>query len=103
MNAYMCPLREDFAVLEYESKAADFQTRIMWPVSLTIDGPQYTTVTNAWREWDWQGGEPLNRRMARFVTILKLNSTYNMTFLSEPPHKLALQLQQRTPSSKGHP
>lgn len=49
MNAYMCPAREDFAVLEYQSRADDFMTRIMWPVSLTADGKSYTTVTNAWR------------------------------------------------------
>lgn len=55
MNAYICPNRLDFGVLEYESKAADFKTRIMWPVSLTADGYGYTSVTNAWREWVWLG------------------------------------------------
>jgi len=103
MNAYMCPTRQDFAVLEYESKAADFQTRIMWPVSLTSDQNGYTTVTNAWREWEWFGNEPQNKRMGRFATTLALNRTYNMTFVSEPPHKLALMLQQRTPDTAGQP
>lgn len=41
--------------------------------------------------------------MGRFVSIIALNQTYNMTFLSEPPHKLILQLQQRTIDSVGHP
>lgn len=39
------------ATLEYQSTAPDFNTRIMWPVSLTYDGANYTTVTNGWREW----------------------------------------------------
>ena len=54
MNAYMC-LRNDFAVLEYQNKAADFNTRNMWPVNLTYDGGNYTTITNGWRDWEWLG------------------------------------------------
>lgn len=54
MNAYMCQ-REDFGVLEYQNVAADFNTRIMWPVNLTYDGANYSTITNGWREWDWLG------------------------------------------------
>jgi hypothetical protein len=97
MNAYMCRNRLDFAALEYQSVAADFKTRIMWPVSLTADGGNYTTYTNAWREWDWMGGEPQNHRFGRFVSIVKLNHTYNMSFTAEPPTSLQFQLQKRTP------
>lgn len=98
MNAHMCPLKEDFVVLEYESKAADFNKRIMWPVDLTSDQSNYTTRTNAWREWEWLGHEPMNLRLGRFVSIVTLNNTYNMTFVSEPPHKIVFQIQSRTPT-----
>jgi len=54
MNAYKCT-RSDFAVLEYQNVAKDFNTRIMWPVTLFYDGSNYSTVTNGWREWDWLG------------------------------------------------
>jgi hypothetical protein len=54
MNAYICT-RTDFAVMAYQSIAADFNTRIMWPMNLTYEGSSYTTVTNGWREWDWLG------------------------------------------------
>jgi hypothetical protein len=50
MNSYLCQ-RSDFAALEYQNVAADFQTRIMWPVYLKYDGGSYTTATNGWREW----------------------------------------------------
>lgn len=50
MNSHVCT-RSDFAALEYESRAADFQTRIMWPVYLKYDGGSYQTVTNGWSEW----------------------------------------------------
>jgi hypothetical protein len=102
MNAYVCQNRTDFAVLEYESKAPDFQTRIMWPVSITADGYNYTTVTNAWREWEWLGNEPQNKRFGRFVSVVGLNRTHNITFLSEPPVKINFQLQTRNPNG-GNP
>lgn len=54
MNAHICN-RTDLAVLVYQSIAADFNTRIMWPMNLTYDGSNYTTVTNGFREWDWSG------------------------------------------------
>ncbi len=57
-------------MLEYESVAPDFNTRIMWPVNLTYDGGNWTSVTNGWREWEWNGGEPLNKRLGRFVSVL---------------------------------
>jgi hypothetical protein len=95
MNAYMCS-RSDFGVLEYQNIAADFQSRIMWPVTLTYEGSNYSTVSNGWREWEWLGNEPQNKRFGRFVTVVRLNQTYNMTFASMPPEKLQLQLQRRT-------
>lgn len=96
MNSYMCQNRSDFAVLQYQNVAADFKTRIMWPVKLTGDGLSYTTVTNGWREWEWLGSEPLNRRFGRFVSIIRTGQNYNMTFLSEPPQKLQVMIQRRT-------
>ena len=42
INGHFCA-RDDFTVLEYESIAPDFNTRIMWPVYLKYDGGLYTT------------------------------------------------------------
>ena len=97
MNAYICN-RSDFATLAYQSTAADFKTRVMWPVNLTYDGSNYTTVTNAWREWEWLGKEPQNHRFGRFMSIVKLNSTYNFTFASMPPINMQYQIQKRSPN-----
>ena len=84
MNGYVCS-GFDFGVLQYESIAPDYNTKVHFPVSLKYSGGNYTTLTNGWREWDWLGSEPLNKRFNRFVTIVKYNQTYNMTFASEPP------------------
>lgn len=96
MNSHICA-RTDFATLAYQSIAPDFNTRIMWPVNLTYDGSNYTTVTNGWREWQWDGKEPLNKRFGRFLSVIKLNSTYNMTYRAMPPVKMQFQIQKRTP------
>jgi hypothetical protein len=54
INGHHC-IRRDFAVLEYENIAPDYNTRIMWPVSLKFDGANFTTLTNGYKEWDWIG------------------------------------------------
>lgn len=92
MNAHICN-RTDFGVLGYQSVASDYNTRIMWPVSLFYEGSNYTTTTNGWREWDWIGDIPQNHRLGRFLSIVKLNSTYNMTFTSMAPTTMEMQIQ----------
>ena len=70
----------------------------MWPVSLTYDGANFTTLTNGYKEWDWIGNQPQNRRLGRFISVVNVQKTYNMTFASNPPDDMRLQLQKRTPS-----
>lgn len=79
INGYVCA-RDDLAVLEYESIAPDFNTRIMWPVSLSYWGGNWTSITNGFREWDWNGREPNNKRLGRFVSTIRLGQVYNMSF-----------------------
>lgn len=68
----------------------------MWPIELFYTGGNWNTTTNAWREWEWSGTEPANKRMARFISTIVLNQTYNMTFATQPPSDLKFQLQKRT-------
>ena len=37
----------------------------MWPVFLKYDGGSWNTTTNAWKEWQWNGAEPMNLRLAK--------------------------------------
>ena len=84
MNGHLCN-RSDFVILEYESTAPDYNSRIMWPVSLTANNSNYTTIVNGWREWNWQGSIPSGTRLGRFVSLIKLYSVYNLTFSAMPP------------------
>lgn len=95
MNGHYC-LRQDLAPLEYESIAPDYNLRSVWPVYLKYDGGLWNSTTNAVREWAWAGNEPLNRRLDRFISVIVLNQTYNMTFESSPPIDMRFQIQQRT-------
>lgn len=38
----------------------------------------------------------MNKRLGRFVSVVQLYQSYNMTFESEPPHDMRLQFQRRT-------
>ena len=97
MNGYICT-RNDLGVLQYESIAPDFNLRAHFPARLTYEGGSYTTVTNGWKEWSWFGSEPLNKRFNRFVTIVRYNMTYNLTFASEPPSEMQFLHQRTTPT-----
>lgn len=95
MNGYVCN-RSDFAVLEYESVAKDYNTRIVWPIELSYAGGNWTSVTNGWRSWDKSGTESANRRLGRFVSTVVLGNVYNMSFNSQPPSDMRFQLQKKT-------
>lgn len=95
MNAHFCN-RTDLTVLGYQSTASDYNTRIMWPVDLFYDGSNYTTTVNGWREWEYKNNVPQNRRLGRFLSIIKFNTTYNITFKSMPPATMDFQIEKRT-------
>lgn len=67
----------------------------MWPVSIHYDGGPWTTITNGWKQWEWDGAEPLNLRLARFWSIVKLHKTYNISYSSSPPKDSRYQIQKR--------
>lgn len=94
MNGHWCHT-EELAVLEYESIAPDFNKRKMWPVYLKYDGGAWNSTTNAWKEWQWDGPEPMNLRLARFWSAIKLHQHYNLTYASQPPSDSRFQIQKR--------
>lgn len=81
--------------MEYESIASDFNSRKMWPVYLRYDGGLWNSTTNGWREWTWNGPEPMNKRLARFWSVVKLHQYYNLTYASSPPTDSHFQIQKR--------
>ena len=66
---------------------------MMHPVKLKYDGGDWTSQTNAWKEWQWDGAEPMNQRLSRFWSLIKLHENYQMNFSSTPPKKMRIQIQ----------
>ena len=63
------------------------------PVKLQYDGGSWISETNAWKEWQWDGAEPMNLRLARFWSIIKLHENFQMNFSSNPPINMRFQIQ----------
>lgn len=95
INGHLCDT-EDLVVLEYESIAPDFNLRIMWPIYLKYEGGSWESETNGWREWQWDGPEPMNRRLARFWSTVKRHENYNLTYSGTPPSDSRFQIQKRS-------
>jgi hypothetical protein len=60
MNAFICE-GNDLGVLEFEGTGSDRKMMASAPASLN-NGDEFTNVVNMWREWEWNGNEPMNRR-----------------------------------------
>lgn len=67
----------------------------MWPTYLKYDGGRWNSTTNAWKEWQWDGPEPMNLRLGRFWSVIKLHENYNLTYESQPPSDTRFQIQKR--------
>ena len=80
-----------YGTLEFQNDGADQRTRLIAPLNLTF-GSSLTTL-NQWREWKWEGPEPLNMRLSRFSGIIELNSTVTMKFETTVPEELKFKLQ----------
>lgn len=75
-DGYQCSGNKT-GILTFVSIAPDYNTRLYSPVYLT-DGI-FTNKINSLREWNWDGGEPLNSRESKFIALVQLNTVINMT------------------------
>jgi len=57
--------------MEWEAIGADKFTIISSPVSLTND--LFTNTINQYREWKWEGPEPLNKRPNVYLALVEIN------------------------------
>lgn len=95
MNSYSCH-RSDLAIMEFESVAPDMDRRVVWPVNVSWDPARWTNVINGWREWTWDGPEPMNTRNAKFISVMELDKAYNISYGSQPPSSALYRIQRKT-------
>lgn len=82
------------AIFQFESIAHDRMSRMHAPVY--INNTIFRNKINAYREWEWDGPEPLNKRMNRFLTLVQLNKPYNVTFNGLNPYDIIHKINERT-------
>ncbi|KAL4484526.1 hypothetical protein ABPG74_019703 [Tetrahymena malaccensis] len=101
-NAYQCT-GTNYAQLEWQSESPDHNKRSTAPCQLTsIDG-SYTNKINMFREWQWDGNEPMNLRENRYYATVLLNTTYNIQYNGLNPYNIIHRIQQRTNDNVGEP
>jgi len=66
-NAYWC-LTDKFTILEFEDISPDKELIMVAPI--TLSNGVWENEVNAYREWEWEGGEPLNHRLMRFINLV---------------------------------
>lgn len=58
-NIYVCDTL-DFGIVEWDAKSADRHLLSSAPVHIINEGMSFNNTINMWREWGWNGAEPLN-------------------------------------------
>lgn len=105
------------SIFQFESIAPDRQARMHAPVKLHTDLVTVTAAQqdaldvnanifnrlNAYREWEWDGPEPMNKRENRFISLAQLDSPYNVTFNGLNPYDIIHKINDRTVKPEGEP
>lgn len=58
---------------------------------------------NAYREWVWDGPEPMNKRENRFIALAQLDSPYNVSYNGLNPYDIIHKINDRTVDPLGEP
>ena len=76
-NVYYCDTT-DMGVIEFEGISPD--RRKLQSAPVYVENDVWKNKLNLFREWEWQGPEPLNLRQNSFNSIIQFNKTYNITY-----------------------
>ena len=90
-NASFC-LGTAFGILQFENPGLDQRLRPIAPVNIS-SLQMADNVLNQWKEWDYQGNLPMNRRLSRFHGVIELNVTTNISFVVAVPEILQFSLE----------
>ena len=89
-NIYVCE-RADLGVVEWDARSPDRHLLSSAPVYIVNDEVNillsnfqegFNNTINIWREWSWNGPEPMNQRANSYVSLVILNRIYNVTYAS---------------------
>jgi len=72
-------------------------------VYLKSDDGLYNNKINMYREWIWDGSEPLNLRENRYVSTTLANTRYSITYNGLNPYDIVHKIQRRVEDEAGEP
>lgn len=101
-DAYSCT-GNDYVQLEWRSEAKDYNKRSHAPVYLTSTDGTYTNKINLYREWVWDGNEPMNLRENIFLSTTLINKVYKVEYNGLNPYNILHKMQKRVDDSVGEP
>ncbi|KAM3144665.1 hypothetical protein pb186bvf_003272 [Paramecium bursaria] len=97
-QGYQCSGNQ-ISVLNFMSTAPDKIKRLYSPIQLT-DGVFFNQI-NSFREWSWTDSLPQNKRESKFIALITVNTTINMTNAGDNPTESVYWLSKR--ESQGSP
>lgn len=68
----------------------------------SLDG-KYSNKINMFREWVWDGNEPMNKRENRFLATALVNTVYKVEYNGLNPYNIFHRIQQRNTLDAGEP
>jgi len=69
--------------MEWDALSDDRKNLASAPAELNND--IFVNKVNMWREWEWNGAEPMNFRINAYISLVLLNMTYNVTYAGTKP------------------
>ena len=85
MNVYICQT-DDIIVLEWDGNGKDRNKLNSAPIK--VNNSLFVNEINIYREWEWEGGEPLNLRANSYVSLGLKNMVYNISYAGYKPVEL---------------
>lgn len=64
-------------MLNWLSLASDYNKRLYSPVEIR-NGNTLVNKINSFKEWEWDGPEPMNLRESKFIGLVDLFTTVDM-------------------------
>lgn len=90
-NGYYCQ-GLNLRMLLFENQGSDYYTTMYQP-SIQSEFMSKSYLINMFKEWEWTGPTPMDKRKPIFIALVQKNLRHNFTFASGVPAKASFRLQ----------
>lgn len=97
-NGYKCDT-DDLTVFSWEAIGPDYNRLTPYPVNVTVlnesDEYEEFNTLNMWKEWDYAGDSPLNKRRSTFTTLGLINKVHNIAYSGQQSYDMVFKMTNR--------